>query len=56
MWRRVAAELLLRAHEDLAAAGHLAPLPDLTGSTWHAPQHDRLTPRHPESETDQQVT
>jgi hypothetical protein len=51
MWRRVAAEVLLRAHEDLAAAGVLQPLPDLTGSTWHAPQHDRLTPRYPEAET-----
>src|SRR5262249_3965804 len=28
MWRRVAAELLLHAHEDLAAAGVLEPLPD----------------------------
>lgn len=51
MWRRVAAEVLLRAHEDLAAEGVLAPLPDLTGSTWHAPQHDRLTPRYAEVET-----
>lgn len=51
MWRRVAAEVLLRAHEDLASAGVLAPLPDLTGSTWHAPQHDRLTPRYAEVET-----
>ncbi|WP_147315726.1 hypothetical protein [Asanoa ferruginea] len=51
MWRRVAAELLLRAHEDLAGKGVLEPLPDLTGSTWHAPQHDRLTPQYPEAET-----
>jgi hypothetical protein len=51
MWRRVAAEVLLRAHEDLAASGALQPLPDLTGSTWHSPQHDRLIPRYPEAET-----
>jgi hypothetical protein len=51
MWRRVAAELLLRAHEDLAALGELPPLPDLSGSVWHAPQHDRLTPRYHEAET-----
>jgi hypothetical protein len=51
MWRRVAAEVLLLAHEDLAAAGVLEPLPDLTGSSWHAPQHDRLTPRFSEAET-----
>jgi hypothetical protein len=51
MWRRVAAELLLHAHEDLAAGGALAPLPDLTDSVWEAPQHDRLTPRYPEAET-----
>jgi hypothetical protein len=51
MWRRVAAEVLLRAHEDLAASGVVEPLPDLTGSTWRAPQHDRLTPRYAEAET-----
>jgi hypothetical protein len=51
MWRRVAAELLLRAHEDLAALGALPPLPSLAGSSWFAPQHDRLTPHYPEAET-----
>ncbi|MBT2212438.1 hypothetical protein [Actinomadura sp. NEAU-AAG7] len=51
MWQRVAAEILLRAHEDLAADGVLEPLPDLSGSGWHAPQHDRLTPRHAEAQT-----
>src|SRR6266550_763745 len=40
-----------RSKIDLAAAGVMEPLPDLTGSTWHAPQHDRLTPRYPEAET-----
>jgi hypothetical protein len=51
MWQRVAAEMLLRAHEDLAALGRLEPLPDVTGSTWHTPLHDRLTPRHQDADT-----
>lgn len=46
MWRRVAAEILLRAHEDLAAAGHLDPLPDVTETMVRVALHDRLTPRH----------
>ncbi|WP_155830360.1 hypothetical protein [Glycomyces tenuis] len=51
MWQRVAAEVLLRAHEELTAEGILEPLPDLTGSTWWTPQHDRLSPRHVEAQT-----
>ncbi len=51
MWRRVAAEILLRAHEDLAADGAVDPLPDLTGTTWWTSQHDRLTPRYEEAKT-----
>jgi hypothetical protein len=51
MWHRVAAEILLLAHEDLAAVGTVEPLPDLTGSSWHAPQHDRLNARYAEAET-----
>ncbi|MFV0127799.1 hypothetical protein ACLGI4_08805 [Streptomyces sp. HMX112] len=51
MWRRVAAEVLLRAHEDLAAEGAIDPLPDLTGENWWSPQHDRLTPRYEEAKT-----
>lgn len=51
MWRRVAAEILLRAHEDLTADGHLDPLPDLTGATYWSAQHDRLTPRHGDAES-----
>ncbi|MFG1805758.1 hypothetical protein [Streptomyces sp. NPDC049040] len=51
MWRRVAAEVLLRAHEELSAEGSVDPLPDLTGETWWTPQHDRLTPRYGEAET-----
>ncbi len=51
MWRRVAAEMLLRAHEDLATQGVVDPLPDLTGAMWHSAQHDRLTPRHEEAKT-----
>ncbi|MFF8781754.1 hypothetical protein ACF07W_31180 [Streptomyces sp. NPDC015140] len=51
MWRRVAAEVLLRAHEDLAADGAVDPLPDLSGTTWWTSQHDRLTPRYEEAKT-----
>ncbi|MDT0309681.1 hypothetical protein RM780_22370 [Streptomyces sp. DSM 44917] len=51
MWRRVAAEILLRAHEDLTTSGVLDPLPDLTGTTWWTVQHDRLTQRHVEATT-----
>lgn len=50
MWRRVAAEILLRAHEDLAAKGVVGPLPELS-SSFHTAQHDRLTARFPEAET-----
>jgi hypothetical protein len=51
MWQRVAAEVLLHAHEDLAVAGLLDPLPDLAGAGWWTPLHDRLTARHPEAQT-----
>lgn len=51
MWRRVAAEVLLRAHEDLAANGAVDPLSDLTGVMSWTSQHDRLTPRYEEAQT-----
>jgi hypothetical protein len=51
MWRRVGAEVLLRAYEDLATDGHADPLPDLNGSQYWSAQHDRLTPRYSEAET-----
>ncbi|MFC7482925.1 hypothetical protein ACFQX7_27095 [Luedemannella flava] len=51
MWHRVAAEVLLRAHEDLAGEGVVDPLPDLSGTSWWAAQHDRLAPRYAEAET-----
>jgi hypothetical protein len=51
MWQRVAAEMLLRAHEELATLGLVEPLPDVTGSHWHSPLHDRLTPRHQDADT-----
>ncbi|MFG1745780.1 hypothetical protein ACGFJ4_16565 [Micromonospora chalcea] len=51
MWKRVGAEVLLRAHEDLARAGHVKQLPDLTGETWWTVLHDRLSARHEEAET-----
>lgn len=45
LWRRVAAEVLLRGHEDIAAEGARARLPDLTGSNWWSPLHDRINAR-----------
>ncbi|MBR7827942.1 hypothetical protein KDK95_16620 [Actinospica sp. MGRD01-02] len=41
-WARVAAEVLLRAHEELADAGALEQLPSLQGLMWHTALHDRL--------------
>jgi len=43
LWLRIGAEILLRAHEDLAADGQLAPLPDISGAMWRTPLHDRLS-------------
>ncbi|WP_329460882.1 hypothetical protein [Streptomyces sp. NBC_01431] len=51
MWYRVAAEVFLRAHEELAAAGKLTPLPDISGFQSRTALHDRLTPRHDEAES-----
>jgi hypothetical protein len=48
LWLRIGAEILLRAHEDLAASGHLAPLPDIKGLI--SPLHRRLS--QPGSNTD----
>ncbi|HEX5142499.1 MAG TPA: hypothetical protein VFW21_01380 [Mycobacterium sp.] len=45
MWARIGAEVLLRAHEDLAVSGHLEPLPNVADLSWHVALHDRLTPR-----------
>jgi hypothetical protein len=45
LWLRIGAEVLLRAHEDLAASGQLAPLPDLSGAMFWSPLHDRLSRR-----------
>lgn len=41
---RIAAEVLLRAHEDITTEGVLEPLPNLEDARWH-PLHDRVTPR-----------
>lgn len=46
MWKRIAAEILLRAHEELDRLGRLDPLPELSATGWWSPQHDRLTPRY----------
>lgn len=44
LWQRIAAEMFLRAHEDLAKLGYLDPLPDISHlNSWHAFQ-DRVTP------------
>ncbi|MFC4613451.1 hypothetical protein ACFO3K_01875 [Cellulomonas algicola] len=46
VWQRIAAEVLLRAHEELAEAGHVAPLPEVTGSWW-MPLMDRISATGP---------
>lgn len=46
MWQRIAAEILLRAHEEIAHKGNLEPLPVLSATGFWSPQHDRLTPRY----------
>lgn len=43
LWLRIGAEVLLRAHEELAANEDLEPLPDISGATWRMPLHDRLS-------------
>lgn len=44
LWLRIAAEVFLRAHENLAEAGLLEPLPDLNGARFRDSLHDRITP------------
>jgi hypothetical protein len=44
VWARIAAEVLLRAHEELAQAHVLEPLPSLEGVMVHTALHDRLGP------------
>ncbi len=44
LWLRISAEVLLRAHEDLAKIGELDPLPDLEGSKFRQSLHDRIKP------------
>ncbi len=51
MWARIGAEVLLRAHEDLAAKGHLEPLPNVADLDWRVALHDRLTPRDGEGDS-----
>lgn len=45
IWQRVGAEILLRAHEDLAANQLIEALPDLDGVRSREALHDRVTPR-----------
>ena len=42
LWMRVAADVLLRAYEDLAALGLVTPLPDVSGLVDWTPLSDRL--------------
>lgn len=42
LWLRIGAEILLRAHEELAASGEIESLPDITEAKWLTPLHDRL--------------
>ena len=51
LWQRVAAEVLLRTHEELAERGIVEPLPDLTGSGWHDALHDRVSPREADADS-----
>lgn len=41
VWQRIAAEVLLRAHEELAECGDLPALPEPVGDYWH-PFMDRI--------------
>lgn len=43
LWQRIAAEVLLRAHDDLAAEGIVEPLPDIRTHQVRHPLHDRLS-------------
>ena len=51
MWHRIAAEVLLLAHDDLAREGTVPPLPDLSDAMFWTPLHDRLSPNNPEAAT-----
>jgi hypothetical protein len=42
---RIAAEILLLFHEDLADHGQVEPLPSIPRNSWH-PLHERLSYRH----------
>ncbi len=43
LWQRIAAEILLRAYEELAGTGAVEPLPDLGTTMAWTPQMDRIT-------------
>lgn len=50
LWLRIGAEVLLRAHEELAVNGDLEPLPDISRANWWTPLHDRLSRRNSNAE------
>lgn len=51
MWLRIAAEVLLLAHDDMATTGIVPPLPDFTGTLAWTALHDRLSHNHVEADT-----
>lgn len=53
--KRVAAEILLRAHEELAVRGILGPLPEVGRQSWWTPLHDRLSVRAPADSLDRSL-
>ncbi|MGH9958152.1 MAG: hypothetical protein ACREBC_13640 [Pyrinomonadaceae bacterium] len=55
LWLRIGAEVLLRAHEELATNGDLEPLPDISGAVWRMPLHDRLSRTSDNAEPLEQV-
>lgn len=51
MWHRIAAEVLLLAHDDLANTGTVLSLPDLSDAMFWTPLHDRLSPSNANAAT-----
>lgn len=51
VWKRVGAEVLLRAHEHLAEERVVEPLPDVSGARFWTALMDRVTPRQEDAPT-----
>lgn len=56
IWYRIAAEVLLRAHEELADSGSLEPLPSVDGASFWSPLMDRIGASHDGLTLDQALT